>query len=254
MYEDEFKALRVHQLKAVDAIKIVDLICEEHMIEYFFIAGSALGAVRHSGFIPWDDDIDIGMTMSNFNKFVKVAPKALNMPYEWKHTTVDQNYATLSGRISIGDEPLITVFPIVKLSNDKLQRKTQWWIRKVFSPIWQRKVGYQIPSDKKTSKDQFAVIISTMLSFLMTKKAVLRIIRWNELRFEKKDVEWCINLYSKYSMEKESIKTEWIKELIRVPYEDGKYPIVKDYDAYLKHIYGDYMKLPPEAERVPVHI
>lgn len=254
MYEKEFQKLRTHQLKAVDAIKIVDSVCQKHKIDYFFIAGSTLGAVRHKGFIPWDDDIDIGMTMSNYNRFIKIIHMELTKPYEWKHTTVDEQYATLSGRISIEDEPLITIFPIVKLSDNLIQRKSQWMIRKIFSPIWQRKVGYHIPKSKIRKKDKFAIAVSFVLSHFMTKRFVLHVIRWNEMRFEKKDVTWCINLYSKYSMEKESIKTEWLKELIRVPYEDGKYPIVKEYDAYLKHIYGDYMKLPPEEERIPVHL
>ena len=254
MYEEEFKKLRVHQLKAVEAIKIIDNICKESKLEYFFIAGSALGAVRHKGFIPWDDDIDIGMTMSNFNRFIDIVVSKLPKQYDWKHTTVDNTYPTLSGRISIGGEPLITVFPIVKLSDNVLQRKTQWFIRKVFSPVWQRKVGYKIPDNKMTGKDRVASAVSSVLSCFITKNAVLHIIRWNEMRFENKEVEWYINLYSKYTMEKESIRAEWLNDLIRIPYEEGEYPVIKNYDAYLTHIYGDYMVLPNEKDRVPVHL
>lgn len=252
--QEQYSELRIHQLKAVRVIKFIDEICKKHDIEYFLIAGSALGAVRHKGFIPWDDDIDIGMTMLNYNRFIKIIPKEIPEGYLWSHTDVDDLYPTLSGRISIGDEPLMTVFPIIKLSNNKLQRKSQWFIRKVFSPVWQRKVGYKIPAEKMRAKDRFAVAVSYFLSFFMTKKAVLGLIRWNEMRFEKCDVDWSINLYSKYSMEKESIKSEWIKEIVRVSYEDGEYPILKKYDEYLTHLYGDYMTLPKEEDRVPVHL
>jgi lipopolysaccharide cholinephosphotransferase len=74
------------------------------------------------------------------------------------------------------------------------------------------------------------------------------------MRFEEKDVQWYCNIYSKYTLEKESIKSEWVKELVRVPFEDGEFPIVKNYDAYLTHLYGDYMTPPQEKDRVPVHI
>ena len=83
---------------------------------------------------------------------------------------------------------------------------------------------------------------------------MLNILRRNEIRYDKQDVEWYCNIYSRYTQKKESIRSEWIKELIRVPFEDTEIPIVKNYDAYLTHLYGDYMTPPPEKERHPVHL
>lgn len=249
------KDLRTHQLEAVEALKLVDDVCQKNEIIYFMIAGSTLGAIRHKGFIPWDDDVDIVMTMDNYHKFLKIAPKEIGKKYIWKDTSVDDNFPTLSGRILLSeDEQLLTVFPLVKLSDNRFQRNSQWIIRKVFSPVWQRKVGYKVPQDELTGKKKVSIAISILLSIFISKKAVLRLLRWNETRFENKDVEWYCNIYSKYSLEKESIKSEWVKEIIRVPFEDGKFPIVKNYDAYLAHLYGDYMTPPPKADRVPEHI
>lgn len=249
------KELRSHQLRAVEAMKYVDKICQSENIAYFMIAGSTLGAIRHKGFIPWDDDIDIVMTMDNMKRFLKIAPDVIGTPYKWKHTSVDDRYPTLSGGIYYGDsEPLITVFPLVKLSDNKLQRKIQWVIRKVVSPVWQRKVGYHIPQEKMNTKQHLSVAISTVLAFLIPKKTVLKILRGNEIRYEGHDVEWYCNIYSRYSQEKESIRAEWVREIIRVPFEDAEFPVVKEYDAYLTHIYGDYMTPPPEKERHPVHM
>lgn len=247
--------LRAHQLKAVEALKLVDYVCEKYNITYFMIAGSTLGAIRHKGFIPWDDDVDIVMTMDNYHKFLKIAPREIGERYIWKDTSIDKNFPTLSGRIMLTeDEQLLTVFPLVKLSDNKLQRKSQWVIRKVFSPIWQRKVKYIVPDHEMSSRKKFSIAVSKVLAAFMTKKFVLKVIRWNETRFEKKEVEWYCNIYSKYTMEKESIKSEWVKELIRVPFEDGEFPIVKEYDAYLTHLYGDYMTPPPVEKRVAEHI
>lgn len=247
--------LREHQLEAVKALKLVDEVCAKHNITYFMIAGSTLGAIRHKGFIPWDDDVDIVMTMDNYHKFLKIAPEEIGKKYIWKDTTVDDMFPTLSGRILLTeDEQLLTVFPLVKLSDNTFQRKSQWIIRKVFSPVWQRKVKYNVPKDELTGKKKLSIAISKILSVFISKKNVLKLIRWNEMRFENKDVQWYCNIYSKYTMEKESIKSEWVKELIRVPFEDGEYPIVKNYDAYLTHLYGDYMTPPPAEKRVAEHV
>lgn len=246
--------LREHQLRAVEAMKMLDQILRQNEIKYFMIAGSTLGAIRHKGFIPWDDDIDIVMTMDQFNKFIKIAPNMIRSPYRWRHTSIDETYATLSGGIYYGeDEPLITVFPLVKLSDNKFQRKMQWVTRKVMSPVWQRKVGYHVPKDRMNAKQRLSIIGSTILAAILPKKTVLGILRKNEMKYESQDVRWYCNIYSKYSQEKESIRADWAKDTIRVPFEDAEFPIVKEYDAYLTHLYGDYMTPPPEKGRHPVH-
>ncbi len=65
--------LRQCQLVMLRMLKIFDYLCNKHQIQYFLVGGSLLGAVRHKGFIPWDDDFDLGMTRSNYEKFVKKA-------------------------------------------------------------------------------------------------------------------------------------------------------------------------------------
>ncbi len=248
------QALREHQLRALGAFKELDKILTDNSIKYFAIAGTTLGAIRHKGFIPWDDDIDIVMTMDQYNRFLKIAPKEIKAPYKWRHTSVDKTYATLSGGIYYGeDEPLITVFPLVKLSDNKYQRKMQWVVRKVMSPVWQRKVRYHVPKEKMNGKQRLSIAGSTVLAAILPKKTVLQTLRKNEMKYENRDVEWYCNIYSRYSQEKESIKADWVKDIIRVQFEDTTIPVVKDYCAYLTHLYGDYMTPPPEKERHPVH-
>lgn len=74
-YAEELKEL---QKVLLDILKEVKRVCDENNIDYFIIAGTALGAVRHKGFIPWDDDIDIGMTRDNYEKFIKIANTKLS--------------------------------------------------------------------------------------------------------------------------------------------------------------------------------
>ena len=69
--------LRACQLKQLSILEVIDGICQKHHIDYWLDGGSLLGAVRHGGFIPWDDDIDIGMTLEGLQKFIQVAPAEL---------------------------------------------------------------------------------------------------------------------------------------------------------------------------------
>src|SRR5215218_6776773 len=72
--------LRQCQLVMLRMLKIFDYLCRKHAVEYFLVGGSLLGAVRHQGFIPWDDDLDVGMTRKNYEKFLKLAVPEL--PYD----------------------------------------------------------------------------------------------------------------------------------------------------------------------------
>lgn len=247
----EQAALRAHQLEAVAALKEVDRICKRYKIEYFLIAGSTLGAIRHKGVIPWDDDVDLGMTVPNFEKFRKAVRKELKQPFEWEHTDTIPHFPRLAGNIIKNRVPLLTVFPIVKVSDNPLEQKYQWAVRKILSPIYQLKSGNrkQNPSAKK----KFAYAVGLLIGLFFTEKSVLRLLRRNERKFTRRDTEWSINLYSKYSRQKEMIKNEWISDLILVPFEDGEFPVFKAYDAYLRHLYGDYMKPPSKQQRKPQH-
>ena len=75
--------VRMLQLKLLEIIKEIDRVCKKNNIEYFLAGGSCLGAVRHKGFIPWDDDMDIGMKRSEFKKFIKALDKDLDFKYTY---------------------------------------------------------------------------------------------------------------------------------------------------------------------------
>ena len=75
--------LKNHQHKALEALEQVQEICKKHNIKFFLLAGSVLGAVRHKGFIPWDDDIDIGMLPDDLYKFNQVIERSLSDGFVW---------------------------------------------------------------------------------------------------------------------------------------------------------------------------
>ena len=84
--------LRKVQLVQLEIAKEIKAICERNNIEFFLESGTLLGAVRHGGFIPWDDDLDLGMTRSNYNKFIECASKELDNKYFLQTVDTDENY------------------------------------------------------------------------------------------------------------------------------------------------------------------
>ena len=91
--------LRRVQLEQLDILKEIHRICVKYNIKYFLDSGTLIGAVRHNGFIPWDDDIDIGMLRSEYKKFEKIVPKALGEEFVWQSWKNDNDYALPFGKV-----------------------------------------------------------------------------------------------------------------------------------------------------------
>lgn len=95
-YGEELKKVQECELEILaEVIKV----CNENSIEYFVIGGTALGAVRHSGFIPWDDDIDIGMTRDDYERFLKIAPSKLKSDLFLQYYVTEPNSPTYFAKV-----------------------------------------------------------------------------------------------------------------------------------------------------------
>ncbi|MBQ6686203.1 MAG: LicD family protein, partial [Firmicutes bacterium] len=86
----DLKMLNKIQETEIEILQTIDKICHKHNLVYFGIGGTALGAVRHEGFIPWDDDIDIGMPRVDYEKFLEIAREELPSEYHIQHFTTEK--------------------------------------------------------------------------------------------------------------------------------------------------------------------
>ena len=91
--------LRKVQLTQLEIAKEIHRVCEENDIRYFLSDGTFLGAVRHQGFIPWDDDMDIGMLREDYEKFCRIAPQKLGEKYVFQNWYTDPNYGLPFGKV-----------------------------------------------------------------------------------------------------------------------------------------------------------
>ena len=246
------KSLRQAQLAQLLLAKETKKICEKHNLNYFLLAGSALGAVRHKGFIPWDDDLDIGMLREDYDKFMEYAKEELPKTIFMQTWDTDENYALpflklrLEGTkfverntkdVDLHKGIYIDIFPFDNVPADEQAQKKQ---AKETSFYWKcllAKNHYVLWDDKDWKK-----------------KSIYRLVRMATSVMSKKQIQAKIDAQMlAYNGQKTKKKRLWLETTEIVRFEDDYFPIPKAYDAYLKSLYGDYMKLPPEDQRENRH-
>ena len=256
-------SLREHQLICVDALKELSRICRLYKIQYFLLAGSVLGAVRHKGFIPWDDDIDVGLLYEDFFRLRQALPGELSTKFRYVDDQVDSGYVWMFGKIMYGTVCCIDLFLISKWPSDPFEAHFRWQIRRLAIEYRKYALGYSLPAIvKETSllgriKSKLIIGLRYVLYMIVknftSPEDYMRLARWNERCLEEKNTELYINLYSIYTMKKEMLKKKWIDSIESLEFEGGVYPCIGCSEEYLTHLYGDYMVLPPGEKRIASH-
>ncbi len=242
--------LRACQLKQLAILEEIDRICKAHGIEYWLDGGTLLGAVRHGGFIPWDDDIDIAMTKESLQKFKQVAPRELpphlvlqspedGLTKEPITKVRDRNsfYLEASDDPSLGYEMglYVDIFPFVdypSVSREFTQRITKGISKS--SSILHHRHYYSLRS---------AAELLWFGGKYLLYSAIWRIAYvFNSPRSHYGNIP-VNNGYGKKHRKDET----W--PLGSVVFEGKTFPAPKNSDAYLRDLYDDYMTIPPEEKR-----
>lgn len=247
--------LRTLQLKELDILKEVDRVCKKNKIEYFLAYGTTLGAVRHHGFIPWDDDIDICMKPNDYLKFKEACKKDLNEKYFYQdfhtdpyvHTTwakIREN-GTTSMVSKMKNYPVhwgicIDIFPLWPLKDKHLSGKEKL-LFKLLNLCANKKLdeagfgNYGV----QTNKAKFIPGFLTHWLYTKIEKYLLK----------RKEANYYFDL-SGGIVEKYLMAKDIYEEIILLDFEGEKFPVMKRYDEYLTRCYGsDYMEIPKVEER-----
>lgn len=257
---------RVHKVQLEMALE-VKRICQENNIKYFIIAGTLLGAVRHKGFIPWDDDLDIGMLREEYEKFIDVAKKELKEEYFLQTWDADSSFALPiaklrrrgtkfieqnSSSVNLNNGIYIDIFPFDNVPYSTLCKRLQNMTTYILKRIILIKQGYELWEEQEVFKRQiykFLNIISKPLTLNMTKKLLHK----EMLRYNSHKTEFVLTFGGAYGYSKESIRREWIENLGTIDFDGYEFSCPNDYNKYLEYLYGDYMTPPPEDKRYNRH-
>lgn len=235
----------------LDMAKVFHQICKEENIPYYMVGGTMLGAIRHKGFIPWDDDMDFAVLRKDFERLQKILPERL--PKNYRMLTRKETVA-VTGFLKISDERTVHVYRWADgLENhfgvgidifglDRAKSRTKGKIKD-----WILKVrGYRILSSRgrSLSKKIIAYFIKTIL-FFMTDNMFYQLI---EKFLVEKEGKLLANTYGG-TADAETLPEEWMGKPVLYDFEDTQFFGVENPEAYLESLYGDWKTLPPENKR-----
>ena len=257
------RKLSIEEAKKIelDILDFIDSFCKEHGINYCINYGTLIGAIRHKGFIPWDDDIDLSMTRENYEKFIQLFSEKQSR-YKLLSLETDDQY--FNNFIKIVD-------PTTKIIDT---RNTKTYDSGVFIDIFPMDTF----NDSKVVDICYKLESFKLLSFSKHKniiygdsklKDLIRTLFWLLLRpvsprFFANQIEKQIQKYrvenGKYiafipskAKEKEIFPRDMFDELIETPFEHLVLPAPKRFDVVLKQFYDDYMTVPPKEKQIYIH-
>ncbi len=257
--------LRQIQLKSLEILKVFKKFCDDNDLLFYFCGGCCIGTIRHKGFIPWDDDIDVFMPRRDYQKLQilwndKMRDTHYKLCQSNKNEFVrslityicDENTTFIKQRqkdLDICHGIRLEIIPLDGCPSSKVQRKIQMiWalIRQLFlnqEPFLSKGKGLQILS-------QIA------LWFFPTWKLRYKIAKFAENQMSKYKIEDCdkiTELCTRYEYMINEYPKEAFESATYKEFEGEEMPIPIGYDTYLKMAFGNYMELPPEEKQIPKH-
>lgn len=253
------------QAKLVEMMQYFHSFCEKHQITYYAIGGTALGAVRHKGFIPWDDDMDLGVPRTDYERLkdlanvleseskFKIEFPLENKEYVFAYAKLYDTSTTLieSARKPIKRGIYIDLFPLDGLGNDEQEAlKNFKKVDKKLNLLYARTRSF----DKGYSwyKNLAIFFARCMPKFILGKDKLIKDIEKLSKKYNYEQSAYVGNLVGAWH-EKEMVQKAWLGQPLLVPFETGHIFIPENADACLTHVYGDYMKLPPIEKQVSHH-
>ena len=259
---DELKLIELETLESIHKI------CEEQNIRYSLAGGTLLGAIRHGGFIPWDDDIDLIMPRPDYNKLIEYC-KNNETPFKLICHETDDKYSYLFAKAvnpntviieengSRADTELgifVDIFPVDGLADDFESAKRKFnehRIRRELLIAYNWKKFFRSKT-RSIIYEPIRLACFILSRFVSAKKLISKI----QKQYPPEAFEKC-----KYSAAvcgvyrtKEIIETQVYSEYRDITFEGKTFKAMKNCEIYLEHLYGDYMKLPPEEKRVSHHM
>lgn len=260
------KQIDISELKRIqiDILNYFDVFCEKNNINYWIDYGTLLGAIRHKGFIPWDDDIDIAMLREDYEKASATFNSQSNGIYVFQTPSNDKNSCYPFGKLintqtvlyEYGETGIETGVYIDVFVYDNSPEDVKA-ARRIFRKrdFLGRVRRLQLPMRKGISGlKRFVYRIGSTILCPVSRNVINRALDRNARIYEKISTKNVSTFIDPYDSTYFSVEKCIFQDLIRVEFEGKLYPAPRNYDYWLRVLYGNYMELPPVEKRVHQHI
>ena len=269
---DEFDLTKAHEANP-KILKEIDRICRKYKIQYMLDAGTLLGAVRHQGFIPWDDDADVAFTRKNYEAFLKVVRRELPetmellMPWDfqkgraffdftariyYKNSRIHEDSLETQYYEGKMNHLWVDLFTIDVLPQNKANATLTLLLHKM---VYGMAMGhrYRLDFKKYSVFHKLAVGGLSAVGRLIPMRALFWLQRMVALKDRR--CRSSLRYYSNYQPDYlyVTLQKEWCEQVEDMAFCDTKLMVPRHWHEVLMWIYGDYMKLPPKEKRVPGH-
>lgn len=258
---NNMKQITIEELKFIqlDILKTVHDFCNENQIRYSLAYGTLLGAIRHNGYIPWDDDIDIIMPRPDYNRFIKefncfskiykVTSPEINFYFYAPYANVFDNRTLLKETHLDNGDSLgikIDVFPIDGVSPNTIMYSIQRRCISILNSLRSIKVEHRY------SNHSYKYYLKRKVVSIIPMRLIQKLIVYISQLQHFENANYARNIVFE-SKNVPCIQKEIYEKMILHKFEEYHFYILEEFDTVLRGSYGDYMKLPPKELRIPHH-
>ena len=254
--------LRTLQLTQLEILRVIDAFCRKHDLKYSLYAGTLLGAVRHQGFIPWDDDLDICMPRADYERFVELWPKEGLKGYILQNKEIAPRFSQSFSKIRKDhtthlqkeDIPgayhtgiFVDVFPIDRIPEPGFAAYWYKWNCMCYQLYTREFVPGKSNGLVRLVSFVLLKLVPEKKRPAMRKKLLRRITQYHDQhQLNTAAIETLASLRIRYP-------SDMLDSYVEMPFEGQNFMCFADWDEHLRCKFGDYMRLPPESERVWKH-
>lgn len=250
-------------------VKDIDIFCRENNISYYLMGGSALGAMRHKGFIPWDDDLDIFMTVDNYKEFLemfdKKAPKDKRFQKYFLQKENTKEWPLLLSRVCLNGTTMIsdefkfnlrqhhTVFVDIMCLYSAPKNDTVRWFQYMTAQLLRVNALALSGFPNESLAKRIALKISKVVVNSVTRPLLIKYVH----RYEGKNTEFMGHYFGRARFRRTSFLRSYLGSKPRyVPFEDTELPVFENVEEYLVARFGDkWMEMPSQEtkDQYPIH-
>lgn len=265
--KDDNSKLRSLQLRELEIMRIFSEVCDRHHLRYYIVGGTMLGAVRHKGFIPWDDDMDVAMPRPDYEKFLTLVRPELPEGYDFLNYKQNPEYKRYFSRIvdkrirvvnasnthTIVENAWLDIFPLDGMPKGTLRMRLHFWRMTFWRLLYHASCFDELVNLNRPGRPLYQRLIIRFLAKthfgakLDTKALMLRLER-GLTKYPYDASSHMVSFFGAY-MTREIVDKRLLGAGKKYPFETLTLNGPEQYDAFLTHFYGDYMTPPADNDK-----